>query len=98
MTESISSWMVRAAGTVFVIAFLGSIWQESLKVTPTLDDLNDVRFEIATTASTLRGSQVGPKLVAANTRHPRFSFRKGVARALQSARQPRLAMNASLPH
>jgi hypothetical protein len=98
MTESISSWMVRAAGTVFVIAFLGNIWQESLKVTPSRDDLDDVRFEIATTASTLRNSFVGPNLVAANTPHRRFSFRKGVARALPSVRQSRLAMNASLPH
>jgi hypothetical protein len=98
MTESISSWMVRAAGIVFVVAFLGSIWQESLKRTPTRDDLNDARFEIATSVSTLRGSLVGSKLVATNTPHRRFSFRKGLARAIQSARQSRLTMNSSSPH
>jgi hypothetical protein len=98
MTESISSWLVRIAGTVFVIAFLGCIWQESLTAKPTRDDLNDVRFELATTASMYRSGLIGSKLVANNEHHRRFSFRKGVARAMQSVRQSRLAMTATLPH
>ena len=98
MTELISNWMVRIAGIVFVVAFLGCIWQESLTAKPTREDLNDVRFELATTASTLPGSRVGSKLVANNAHHKRFSFRKGVARAMEVARRSRLAMNDSLPH
>lgn len=109
MSESISSWLVRAAGTCFVMTFLGSIWQESLKVQPTRADLDDARWEIAATANTQWSGpnlkQVGvkggaaPGFVATINARPTSSFRKGLSRyvAMQSARRSRQAKSSSLP-
>jgi hypothetical protein len=98
MTESISSWLVKTAGAVFVVAFLGSLWQESLKFTPTRDDLNDVRFEMAATASTQRGLLPSSKLLATNDVRGSSSFHKGLARAMQFAHRSRAVTKNSLPH
>jgi|SRR5580704_10406277 hypothetical protein len=98
MTESISSWLVRTAGAVFVVAFLGSLWQESLKFTPTRDDLNDVRFEMLATASSQRGRLPSSKLLATNDVHASSSFHKGLARAMHFAQRSRTATKNSLPH
>jgi hypothetical protein len=109
MAESISSWAVRALGIVFVIAFLGRTWQENLKYSPTREDLEDMRWEIAADAATEQRGLVSrhvstglasPGLVMNIKARPRPSFRNGLGRYvfLQSAQQSRLASSNSLPH
>ena len=109
MAESISSWAVRALGIVFVIAFLGRTWQENSKYSPTREDLEDMRWEMAADAVTdgrgpvskhVSKSLASPGLVMNIQAYPRPSFHKGLARyvALQSARQSRPASGSSSPH